>query len=322
MQVWRILFAAMILAGCASVCWAAEEKSAHSPAKAIPVILDTDIGSDLDDTWALVMLLKSPQFNVKLITTTDGKAEFRAQQIAKLLTVAKRTDIPIGLGDDKRDTNSPKSELAGYSGKILNDGVGAIIDVIRGSPEPITVISIGPLDTLAAVLDRQPNVASKANFVGMQGSIHTGYGGGAASAEWNVRANIPAARKVFAAPWRQMIITPLDTCGRVVLSGARFQAFKDSRDPCVQAILESCRAAEKKAAINELTTSSVLFDTVAIYLANPGPKPLLKLETLPIVVTNDGFTRIDASGRKIQVATEWKSLEGYYDFLGKTLLEP
>jgi hypothetical protein len=90
----------------------------------------------------------------------------------------------------------------------------------------------------------------------------------------------------------------------------------------VQAILESCRVAEKKATVNELTTSSVLFDTVAIYLANPGPKPLLKLETLPIVVTNDGFTRIDASGRKIQVATEWKSLEGYYDFLGKTLLEP
>ena len=35
-----------------------------------PVILDTDIGGDIDDTWALVMLLKSPELDPKLITTT------------------------------------------------------------------------------------------------------------------------------------------------------------------------------------------------------------------------------------------------------------
>src|SRR3954463_13133297 len=64
----------------------------------IPVILDTDIGDDIDDTWALVMLLKSPQFDVKLITTTNGQQDYRARLIAKLLTVAGRTDIPIGLG--------------------------------------------------------------------------------------------------------------------------------------------------------------------------------------------------------------------------------
>ena len=33
----------------------------------IPVILDTDIGDDIDDTWALGFLLRSPEFDVKLV---------------------------------------------------------------------------------------------------------------------------------------------------------------------------------------------------------------------------------------------------------------
>lgn len=35
----------------------------------IPVVLDTDLGSDIDDTWALAMLLRSPELDVKLILT-------------------------------------------------------------------------------------------------------------------------------------------------------------------------------------------------------------------------------------------------------------
>ncbi|MGA2258608.1 MAG: nucleoside hydrolase, partial [Thermoguttaceae bacterium] len=53
-----------------------------------PVVLDTDIGDDIDDTWALALLLRSPELDVQLITTTCGKAEYRAKIIARLLTVA------------------------------------------------------------------------------------------------------------------------------------------------------------------------------------------------------------------------------------------
>ncbi|MFH1265900.1 MAG: twin-arginine translocation signal domain-containing protein, partial [Planctomycetota bacterium] len=45
----------------------------------IPVILDTDIGGDIDDTWALVMLLKSPEFDVKLVTSDSGNDVYRAR---------------------------------------------------------------------------------------------------------------------------------------------------------------------------------------------------------------------------------------------------
>ena len=48
-------------------------------AEKIPVIYDSDTGDDIDDTWALVMLLKSPQFDVKLVSTDCHHARSRAK---------------------------------------------------------------------------------------------------------------------------------------------------------------------------------------------------------------------------------------------------
>ena len=325
-RVW--LFIAAVAVGSASACLAADAEPAGSTNGPIPVIFDTDIGDDIDDTWALMMLLKSPQFDLKLVTTTCGKAEYRAKIIAKLLTVAGRTDIPVGLGEGGREGVGRQQpwvqdyKLTDYPGKIHQDGAGAVIDAINQSPRPITVIAIGPLHTLAAVLDRQPQVAAKASLAGMFGSVRKGYGGGPVSAEYNVKANATAARKVLSAPWRQITITPLDTCGLINLSGQRFQALKLSNDPCVRALLENYRIWAGKETIEQLQASSVLFDTVAVYLANPGVKPLLELETLSIVVTDDGNTRIDPAGKQMSVATAWKDLDGFRDLLVKTLAGP
>ena len=80
----------------------------NKPHTKIPVIFDTDIGGDIDDTWALRLLLKSPEFDIKLILSdypkhpAYQKTTFRAKVIAKTLETAGRTDIPVGLGADHR----------------------------------------------------------------------------------------------------------------------------------------------------------------------------------------------------------------------------
>ena len=309
-------------------CFAASTAWAEAPAGKIPVIFDTDIGDDIDDTWALVMLLRSPQCDVKLITTSCGKAEYRAKIIAKMLTVARRTDIPIGLGEGGRGGVGPQQpwvaqyNLADYPGKVHQDGVAAVIEAIERSPQPMTVIAVGPLHTMAGVLARRPDVVGKAVFVGMHGSVRKGYGGGAVSAEYNVKANAPAARKVLAAPWRETLITPLDTCGLVTLSGERFAGLKQSSDPVVKALLENYRIWAKKDSLDQLQASSVLYDTAAIYLAYPGDRPLMRLESLSITVTDDGFTRIDPQGRTMRVATSWTDLDAYRDLLVKIITTP
>jgi len=302
--------------------------AAETVAQKVPVILDTDIGDDIDDSWALVMLLKSPQFDVKLVTTTFGKSEYRAKIIAKILTLAKRSDVAIGLGARGRTgTGGQESwvrdyNLGSYAGTIHEDGVQALIDTLNASPHTVTLISIGPSNTVAAALERQPAIASKAIFVGMQGAVLKGYDGGPVSAEWNVKTNIPASKKVLLAPWKQTFITPLDTCGLVKLSGQRFQTLCESHDELVKALLENYRIWAGKARLSDLKSSSVLFDTVAVYLANPEAKPLLGIEELSITVNDAGTTAIDPAGVKMNVATTWKSLDDYCDLLVKTLQQP
>ena len=298
--------------------------AAATPAR-LPVILDTDLGDDIDDTWALAMLLRSPQLDLRLVTTTYGKAEYRARVIAKLLTVAGRTDVPVGLGAGGKEGTGKQQpwvegdDLANYRGKVHQDGVQALIDAVLGSPVPITLISIGPSNTVAAALAREPAIAGKAVFVGMQGAVRKGYNGGPVCPEWNVKADVAAARAALLAPWKKAVITPLDTCGLVRLRGERFAALRRCQDPLVQAVLENYRLWAGKGDVGELTESSVLFDTVAVYLAWPGEKPLLALESLHLGVHTDGTTVIDPAGMTMSVATEWRDLEGYCDLLLQTL---
>ena len=287
----------------------------------IPVILDTDIGDDIDDSWALALLLKSPELDLKLVTTTFGRATYRARLVAKMLTIAQRTDVPVGVGAGGRDGGDKLAAwiadfpLTAYAGTVHQDGVQAMIDTIDKSPGPLELISIGPSDTVAAVLAKRPDIAAKVDFVGMQGAVRKGYNGGAVAPEWNVKVNIAAAKKALLAPWRSMTITPLDTCGLVRLRGDRFASLKRSQDPLVQAVLESYRIWAGKAAVAELTESSILFDTVAVYLALPGGRKLVTCEDLRILVTDNGTTAIDPKGMPMSVATSWTSLDGYLDLM-------
>src|SRR4030042_306907 len=74
--------------------------TAFSPAQASagarPVIFDTDICDDIDDTWALALLLQSPELDCKLITTAVRDTEAKARVGAKFLEGGGRTNIPLG----------------------------------------------------------------------------------------------------------------------------------------------------------------------------------------------------------------------------------
>lgn len=298
-------------------------------AKPVPVILDTDIGDDIDDTWALGLLLKSPELDLKLVVGDQGKALYRARLLAKFLQTAGRTDVAVGLGlEINAPGEGPQAEwvkqydLKSYPGKVHTNGVQAMIDCIMSSPEPVTLIAIGPVPNLAAALEREPRIAQRLRFVGMHGSVRLGYGGSpTVAAEYNVKANVKACQKVFTAPW-PMIITPLDTCGLIALDGDRYRRLRQSSDPIASAVIENYRlwniANEKDPAKrNWEKQSSTLFDTVAVYLAIR--QDLVKIERLGIRVNDQGFTVIDAQAKPMDVAVAWKSLDQFRDFLTERL---
>jgi inosine-uridine nucleoside N-ribohydrolase len=295
----------------------------------IPVILDADIGDDIDDTWALGLLLKSPELDLKLAVGDYGQPEYRTRLLAKFLQVAGRSDVPVGRG---LEVGPPQPggnqadwikdyDLKAYPGKVHADGVQAMIDVIMQSKQPVTLIGIGPAPNIAEALRREPRIARRARFVGMYGSVRAAYGRGSKpEAEYNVARDPQSCQQVFTAPW-DMTITPLDTCARVTLTGTNYQRLYDSHDPVATAIIANyrvwatARGQGLPAAVPQKSTT--LFDTVAVYLAFS--QDLCAMEKLGLRVTDDGFTVEDATAKPVKVALTWKDLAAFESLLVERL---
>ncbi len=304
--------------------------------KTIPIILDTDIGTDIDDSWALAMLLKSPEFDIKLVVSDTHNTEYRAKLIARFLETADRTDIPVGVGIklDDIDEDCPRYaqydwikdySLKDYPGKVYDDGVDAIINTIMQSDEIITLVCIGPMPNIAEALRREPKIAEKTRFVGMHGAFNWRWNGvpepGETVPEYNVEIDIQGAQKVFSAKWINPIITPLDTCALVVLDGELYQKVINSDDKLMQAVIENYKIwAKHNSSHKPAERSSILFDTVAIHLAYTNE--FLQIDNVNMKVDDKGYTRIDDASLPIDVAMKWKDLSAYNEYLVGRLLSP
>jgi quinoprotein glucose dehydrogenase len=294
----------------------------------VPVILDTDIGDDIDDTWALALLLKSPELDLKLVVGDYGEAQYRARLLAKFLDRAGRSDVSVGVGLDIAPRGEGRQaawikdyDIKSYPGKVQADGVQAIIDTIMNSPQPVTLICIGPSPNIAEALKREPRIAQHSRFVGMDGSVRRGYGEGKPpEAEWNVKADPKALQSVFAAPW-DITITPLDTCGLVTLTGDKYRRVRDATDRNVADLIANYRIwlVNQPSLSADMADihSSTLFDTVAVYLAIR--QDLCVMEKLGLRITDDGRTVIDPQSRQVNAATKWKDLGAFEDFLVERL---
>jgi inosine-uridine nucleoside N-ribohydrolase len=308
-----------------------------------PVIFDTDIGDDIDDTWALALLLKCPELDVRLVVSDEGKREYRSKLLAKMLEAAGRTDVAVGKGvpvNIRKGRHKIRNwqhgwvadyNLERYPGTVHEDGVKAMIDVIMdvGTAErPVTVITAGPVTNLQEALRRRPDIAKRARWIGMLGKI------GKQTNESNVMADPDAVRAVFRAPWDKTV-TPVDTTGRIRLMGEEYLPIRDSDDPLLDALVENYRIWSKdwlkvRGKRYDAWGSSTLFDTLAVYLAATGDvDELVAMKTLKLVVEakkpGDGKTLVDPDGRPVRVALEWTSpdgLEKYKSWLRNRLLSP
>jgi inosine-uridine nucleoside N-ribohydrolase len=321
----------LFLAGLLAMAFVPAGRAA--PPARTPVILVTDIGTDIDDAWALAYLLRSPELDLKLVLTDPPDTQYRARVAGKFLEAAGRGDVPIGIGDnhgptgDSLKTVSPWIEgydLSKYPGRVYEDGIGALISAVEGSDRPVTVIAIGPVPSLALAVKRDPGLAARCRFVGMFGSIDQGYGGGPPSAENNVKVDPAALRTVLSAPWRDILLTPLDTCGFVSLSGPGYHAiWCATDDPLLRALIESyCIFSQNQTWMKcdfFATRSTTLFDCVAVYLAYS--EDLVDTRTVTFDISDDGFTRRTANGPfKARVALRWRNLDDFEAQLASRVL--
>jgi inosine-uridine nucleoside N-ribohydrolase len=172
-------------------------------ARPIPVILDTDIGDDIDDALALALALQSPELDVRAVVTVLQHRERRADLAWKILELYGRTDIPVGMGAEQPLMTRPRSEAVRQtaalgSGESMPDGkrrngLELMIETCLRAPGKITVLAYGPLTNVALALKAEPRIAAKIErLVLMNGVFFNG-----PRLEYNTARDPEAAAIVF-----------------------------------------------------------------------------------------------------------------------------
>jgi purine nucleosidase len=185
------------------------------------VIIDTDIGDDIDDAFAVALAIKSPELQILGIETTFGDTQTRARILDRFLGELGRSDIPVLVGKKTSAVTSmsqgPYANGGHWAGASHGDAVDFLLDEIRKYPGEITLIGIGPLMNVGEAIDRDPVTFHKLkSVVIMGGSIRRGYGDFGYNEhvppqpEWNILNDVPAARKLFASGV-PLYVMPLDS---------------------------------------------------------------------------------------------------------------
>ena len=214
--------------------------------KRIPVILDTDIGNDIDDTRALVFALLRDELDIRLVTTVLGDPIYSAKLIAKLVQVCGKAPIDIGLGKSGPEPARYQGawvadyDLSSYGGKIYGDGVARMLEVIHECTETVTILGMGPCTNLAEALRRDPRIAEKVRVISIFGGLFRGYFGPEPCAEYNVHQDMEAAKAVLAG-YPHLLISPIDTFFDMVLDGERLERIRRCRDTSAPRFAQSSR---------------------------------------------------------------------------------
>ena len=199
------------------------QASSGVPQQAQPekIIIDTDIGDDVDDAFAVALALRGPELQILGITTTFGDTETRAKLVDRLLGETGYLNIPVAAGAASSTNNTFTQRRYAEGGKFARASharaVDFIVDQIRRNPGQITLVAIGPLVNVGAVIDKDPETFRKLRrVVLMGGSIARRYGDLGYTSdrgpepEWNIKNDIPSAQNLFASGV-PIFMMPLDS---------------------------------------------------------------------------------------------------------------
>jgi purine nucleosidase len=182
------------------------------------VILDTDIGDDIDDAFALALVLRSPELRLLGVETAFGDTELRARLVDRYLKAIGRQDIPVMAGVETKSVHFTQAAYAKQSPALKHKGaVDFLLGQIRVHPEQITLVAIGPLFNVQAAIARDPATFKKLKrVVIMGGSVYRGYDGkdgsrqSAPSPEWNILCD-PAGAAALLGSGVPVFVMPLDS---------------------------------------------------------------------------------------------------------------
>jgi purine nucleosidase len=303
-RMWCGLWVVLLVAS--SVGWT---QAAHAPEK---VIIDTDIGDDVDDAFALAIAVKSPELQVLGVTTTFGDTEARAKIVDRFLGEIGRADIPVLAGKATATKNPMSQRRYGESSHFTKashgDAVEFLLEQIGKYPGEITLVAIGPLMNVGAAIDRDAATFRKLKrVVLMGGSVRRGYGDLGYTMpvppmpEWNILNDVASAQKLFGAGV-PLFVMPLDST-ELKLDEVK-RAFLFSQGAAVT---------DQLAVLYHLwgQETPTLFDPMTlVFVLRPELCPVTEMH---IRVDEKGFTREEPGAVNAQVCLE-SNAEDFFRF--------
>lgn len=281
------------------------------------VIIDTDIGDDVDDAFALALAVKSPELEILGVTTTFGDTETRARIVDRFLGEVGRADIPVMAGKATATKNPMSQRRYAEAGHFAKDSHGDaadfILSQIRAHPGEITLIAIGPLMNVGAAIDKDAATFRKLKCVVlMGGSIRRGYGDLGYTApvlpmpEWNILNDVASAQKLFASRV-PLFVMPLDSTQLKLDEVKRAWLFSQGTAVTDQlAVLYHLWGQETPTLFDPMTVVFVL-------------KPeLCAVTPLHIRVDEKGFTREEPGTPNAQVCLDSNAEDFFKFYLKRT----
>ena len=253
------------------------------------ILIDCDLGDDIDDAFAVALILIRPEFEVLGLVMDYGNTPRRAQIACRMLYEIGREDIPVVMGRKTKDHYSPQFYWGeGFSRvkPIETDAVDFIIQNLKKYPKEIILFTVGPVPNMKDVLDEDPEVLNLAKHIySMFGSFYMGYGRDPVpDAEWNVRCDVDASR-AFVSSGAPITYVPLDITSFIELNEANRLRLLMRQSPLTNALCGLYALWDQE--------TPVLYDVVAIGMALW--PDLFSTRPAHIKVIDGGYTVIDES---------------------------
>ncbi|HYF49040.1 MAG TPA: nucleoside hydrolase [Planctomycetota bacterium] len=239
----------------------------------VPVILDTDIGSDIDDAVCLAYLLRQPKCELLGVTTVSGKVLERAALADAVCRAAGRRDIPIhagcshGINLSEVQPNVPQaSVLPRFDHRAPSEfkpgtAIEFLRDQINARPGEITLLAIGPMTNLGVLFTIDPDIPKKLKSLVLMCGVFTNqipY----CSKEWNALCDPVATSITYRAPIQPHLSIGLDVTMKCQLPSEEcIKRFNDIGGPLkvVAAMTEVWAKGGHKVTFHDPLAATVIF---------------------------------------------------------------
>jgi len=313
----RRLAATLCVLGIVGLCTTPLPAQTVSLGKAASkVILDTDIGDDIDDAFALALALRSTEIEVIGITTAWGDTALRAKLANRLVKEAEAETVPVLAGvptQSKATFTQSQWAKEGKPSPANSDAVEFLLKQAKKAPGEITLVAIGPLTNLGTAIDRDVDAFRKfKRVVLMGGSIRRGYGDlGYGSdrgpePEYNIYSDVKAAQKLFGSGV-PIFMMPLDSTQLLLDENKRTLLFSTGSQ-----LTNALAALYFQWVSSTRTPTATLFDAMAVaYAVDP---ELCPVEAMHVTVDEKGMTKL-TSGTPNASACLSSDSEKFFHFL-------